>query len=75
MLSRTINASRVRSRLSCYWRDVGTVLTFRTVAYRGSDAVILGVAINLVFLGVYGGDDGARTRDLCRDRAQESGNL
>ena len=22
-----------------------------------------------------GGDDGARTRDLCRDRAQESGNL
>ena len=25
--------------------------------------------------GMYGGDDGARTRDLCRDRAQETGNL
>jgi hypothetical protein len=24
---------------------------------------------------MYGGDDGARTRDLCRDRAQETGNL
>jgi hypothetical protein len=26
-------------------------------------------AINCLFLEVYGGDDGARTRDLCRDRA------
>jgi hypothetical protein len=24
---------------------------------------------NPLFLKVYGGDDGARTRDLCRDRA------
>jgi hypothetical protein len=24
---------------------------------------------------MYGGDDGARTRDLCRDRAQENRNL
>ena len=24
---------------------------------------------NLVNTGFYGGDDGARTRDLCRDRA------
>ena len=26
-------------------------------------------AINPIFYPVYGGDDGARTRDLCRDRA------
>lgn len=25
--------------------------------------------INRAFSAVYGGDDGARTRDLCRDRA------
>ena len=27
------------------------------------------IAINRLFTQVYGGDDGARTRDLCRDRA------
>jgi hypothetical protein len=27
------------------------------------------LAINRAFSSVYGGDDGARTRDLCRDRA------
>jgi hypothetical protein len=26
-------------------------------------------AVNHLFLMIYGGDDGARTRDLCRDRA------
>ena len=26
------------------------------------------IAVNHVFRVVYGGDDGARTRDLCRDR-------
>jgi hypothetical protein len=26
-------------------------------------------AINRLFYLIYGGDDGARTRDLCRDRA------
>ena len=25
-------------------------------------------ATNIIFSSVYGGDDGARTRDLCRDR-------
>jgi hypothetical protein len=32
-------------------------------------------AINNVDSVVYGGDDGARTRDLCRDRTDGSGNL
>jgi hypothetical protein len=31
-------------------------------------------AVNLVFSLVYGGDDGARTRDLCRDSQLEVGN-
>jgi hypothetical protein len=30
--------------------------------------------INRLFPAVYGGDDGARTRDLCRDRSTVVGN-
>jgi hypothetical protein len=33
------------------------------------EAMQLSGAVNHGFLLVYGGDDGARTRDLCRDRA------
>ena len=35
--------------------------------YRGILVVTLVYAVNLCFYLVYGGDDGARTRDLCRD--------
>jgi len=33
------------------------------------------IAINRLFSEVYGGDDGARTRDLCRDSEPENWNL
>jgi hypothetical protein len=29
----------------------------------------------MILLGLYGGDDGARTRDLCRDSREETRNL
>jgi hypothetical protein len=29
----------------------------------------------MILLGLYGGDDGARTRDLCRDSREEARNL
>jgi hypothetical protein len=29
----------------------------------------------IILLGLYGGDDGARTRDLCRDSEPENWNL
>ena len=32
------------------------------------------IAINRLFSEVYGGDDGARTRDLCRDSECETRN-
>jgi hypothetical protein len=35
----------------------------------------LGVAIASKSLRIYGGDDGARTRDLCRDSEPETRNL
>ena len=40
-----------------------------TVPYRERIDCHLRIAINRLFSLVYGGDDGARTRDLCRDRA------
>jgi hypothetical protein len=37
--------------------------------------LILPLAINLLFILVYDGDDGARTRDLCRDSTEAGSNL
>jgi hypothetical protein len=46
---------------------------FSTVAYRGRIDCHFGNPISLVFCLTYGGDDGARTRDLCRDSLPVSG--
>jgi hypothetical protein len=47
-----------------------TVKSFSTVAYRSRGFICqMRSAISCLFLIAYGGDDGARTRDLCRDRA------
>ena len=37
--------------------------------YRAQIILSLGLHTSRKCFGMYGGDDGARTRDLCRDRA------
>jgi len=62
-----------RNGSRCSWKAVKRAL--RTLSTLAGSNSTCHYAINLVFSQAYGGDGGARTRDLCRDSGFDSRNL
>ena len=66
---RMTTATKSRPRKSHFWMRWGLQAQWFSEECGMDCGLSLQVPYEAKFFALYGGDDGARTRDLCRDRA------